>query len=247
MKNTSTATDNHLGFMTIWTIGWSIGTAALASTVDGAGFFMFMIFSAIQLVAWWAFMKIYVDVAKTMFEVPDLKQDLNSMSATWGSKSHLWWLLLWCFSVGAVVLAVLLFGTWMPALGAETIRMVIPTISTGLWSYMGWKWLQAIWQMLSMKETFSLESTFEHLSIKSKKLLFQRDIELPIFGMTLTADDTAIHIRAGDEDVTMLCPPSPERERLIDNLNQSIQRAVSDPVTQPEVPQAIAEMLGQKS
>ena len=249
MKGTST-TKNPLGFLTIWIIGWSVGTGALAagfSTRADAGVLFFLVFGIAQLYVWRLDMQHFVDAAKTKFEVPELSQNMDAMSATWRSKPHIWGLLLWCFLVGVVVLGILLFGTWFPVLGAEGGSAVIPTLLTGTWGYVVWKWLQALRTMLLMNESFSLDSSFERLTIKRKGLLLQRDIELPISGLELTVDETTIHLRSGDEDVAMHCPPSPERERLLDNLDQSIQRAEHDPVTQPEVPEAIAEMIGQKS
>ena len=247
MKNISTSTtNNHLGFMTIWTIGWSGGTAALAASADGAGLLLYLIFSGIMMLAWWAFMQQFIAVAKTMFEVPALSQDLNSMTATWRSKPHLPGLLLWCFSIGLVVIAILLLGTWMPVVGQEAASVIFPTLSTGMWSYMGWKWLQALKPILLMNERFSLDSTFERIIIKRQRLLLQQEIELPTAGLKVHADETTLTLRAGDEEVAMYCPPGPERERLIENLTQSIQRAELDPVSQPEIPEAISEMLGQK-
>lgn len=245
MKNTST-TKKPLGFLTIWIIGWSVGTAALAAGVRDEGLLFFLLFGSAQLYVWRLFMQHFVDAAKTMFEVPELTQDLESMSAAWRSKPHVWGLLLWCFLLGLVVLGILLFGTWMPVMSAEGGSAVIPTLLTGTWGYVVWKWLQALGELLRMNEAISLGSTFERLTIKRKGLFLQRDTELLTAGLELTVDDTTIHLRSGGEDVTMHCPPSPEREHLIDNLNQSIHRADRDPVTQPEVPQAIVEMMGQK-
>lgn len=248
MKNApTTPTKKPLGFMTIWLIGWSIGTGALAAAIKDGGAFFFLLFGATQLFVWQHSMQLFVDQAKAMFEAPALSQDLDSMSAAWKSMPHVWGLLLWCSMLGLVVFAILLFGTWAPVRGAETASTFIPMLLTGVWSYPVLKWVQALGRILTMNQRYSVESTLDRLTIKHNGLFLQRDIELPISGLELNVDDTTIHLRSGEEGVAMICPPSPERERLTDNIKQSIHRAALDPFSQPEVPQAIAEMIGQEA
>ena len=77
-------------------------------------------------------------------------------------------------------------------------------------------------------------------------LLRRRRIELPLEGLRITSDDATILLRTEDEEVYLNCPEGLAREKLLQNLRQSIARAEQDPFTQPEVPQNLAEMLGQE-
>ena len=241
-----------LVFLSFWIVFWSVGVGALSGGAGrgGAIFFLFLLtHGASELFVFRLIMKNFIDAAKGMFRTPEVSQDLDSMSANWRSRPRMWGLLLWCFLLGVVVLAILLIGTWMPVMGIVdgSASPYLPLLLTCFWGYVAWTWSKALQTILMMIEKIKLSSTFDRLIIKRKGLFLQRDIELPISGLEVTADESSIFLTSGNEDIALSCPPGPEREQLLANLSQCIERAEHDPVSQPEVPKALAEMMGQKT
>ena len=251
MKNVTPANQIfRLGFMTIWITFWSLAVGFISGGVARGNSFLILFLithGGAEIFVARMIMKEFTKAAQGLYQAPELSQDLDSMSATWRSKPHVLGLLIWCFLLGFVVLAILLIGTWLPVLDVAdgSASPYIPILLTCFWGYVAWTWSQALRSILLMLEKIRLISSFDHLTIKRQGLFLRRDIDLPISGLEVTADETAIVLRSGDEDLTLNCPPSPERARLLENLSQSIQRAENDPVSQPELPKALAEMLGE--
>merc|ERR1712185_562379 len=76
-------------------------------------------------------------------------------------------------------------------------------------------------------ERVHLVSTLSRVTIQRQGLLRRRRIELPLEGLRITSDDATILLRTEDEEVYLNCPEGLAREKLLQNLGQSMIRSRS--------------------
>lgn len=260
---------NQMGFFTAWLAMWTFTTALFTTALSKGGLEPWLAVAAMaffEIIVFRMGMRHSVEVARSRFRPPVLKVGLDSMSATWKHKPHIWGILLWCFLLGLMVLTMLLIGTWLPArwevegswivavsqfimpdARIEPSGMLVPLLLTGLWSTIVWSWGLAMRDIVRSAGRFSLVSTLSRLTIQHQGLLRRRNIELQLDGLRVTSDDTTIRLHTEDDAFLLSCPAGLARDQLLENLQQSIERAEQDPFSQPELPQPLAEMLGQKS
>lgn len=181
----------------------------------------------------------FITAAEKLVQAPELSQNLDSMTATWRSRGLSWVLLLWCALYGLVVTLILLAGAWLPALlEFRWSRAVISVLLTPLWGYVGWMWLSALRTIRRTMARVTITSTFDRLTIEENGLLFKRDTELLIFGLTVRARGTHLRLRSGEQVVSVYCAPGPQRKKLIATIRQSVDQANADPPSPPELLQA---------
>lgn len=239
-----------LAFFSFWLTGWSVGVGIISFMVAKGSPLMVLFLlthGGAEVFVSRMIARKFVDAAERMVRAPVLSQDLDSVTATWRSRGLSWVLLLWCTLLGLVVMLMLLIGTWLPAFRAfSPWHAIAGVLLTAAWGYVGWNWLTALRDIRHTMARVTLTSTFDRLTVAQRGLLFEQDAELPIAGLEVSADETRLHLRSGEQTVSVCCAPGPQRQKLLDTLQESIDQAAASPFTQPEMPQALAAMRGQE-
>ena len=191
-----------LAFFSFWLAGWSIGVGVISYMVaQGDPFMLVFLLShgGAEVFVSRMVMRKFVAAAENLVRAPELSHDLDSMSATWQSRGLSWVVLLWCALLGLMVLLALLTGTWLPALNSPSVLHIISgVLLTAIWGYIGWQWLSALRTIRRTMARVTLTSTFDRLTIHQRDLFVEREVELPIAGLTVSADETSLHLDAGE-------------------------------------------------
>ena len=238
-----------LGFMTVWLTFWSVGVGLLSSmAVQGELFLWLFVFThgGAQVFVSWLVASQFSALAERAVRTPEVELGLSDMTVRLRPlKARVWVLLMWCLGLGAVVGLLLGGGTWHPVIQEATpFRVVVASLMSVAWGVIGWRWLRALRSILRALQRTTVEATLDQVTVTRRLPLVEIVHELPAAQLTVEAKEFDLTLSSPQETVSLRCPPGPERDRIVETLNKMATRSAADPATQPQLPDALADMLG---
>ncbi|MEL6346998.1 MAG: hypothetical protein AAFV53_28045 [Myxococcota bacterium] len=240
-----------LAFMTVWLSGWSLGVGVISGMLTTTPFMIIFLLThgGAELGVGWMVTNKFIKAANQSMKAPsDVQADLDSVTTRWGPSWKSPLLLVWCALLGLVVMGLLLSGTWAPVIaGATTVNVIVAILLTALWGVLGVRWGAALNEIRKTNQTWSIDATFDRLTIEQRGWLQATRHQLSMEQLTVLEEAHHLRLMDDEHDVTIPCPPGMERNALVEQLALAARRAQADPFDQPEVPQALAEMMTQKT